>query len=176
MTTNVREEKEVRQRLIDEGFIDCIVQLPEKLFFTTGIPCCLFFISKNRNGYGEFRERKNEVLFIDARKIGSLVSRKQKALSKEDIERIANVYHLFKTKENEGNYDISGFCKVVSVDEVKEKEYKLSPGIYVGSEDSDEDEMPFEEKISILKQLLLEQFEESNRLQDKIKNDLERLL
>jgi type I restriction enzyme M protein len=176
MTTNVREEKEVRQRLVDEGYIDCIVQLPEKLFFTTGIPCCLFFLSKNRDGKGEFRERKNEILFIDARKMGSLVSRKQKALSKEEIQRIAAVYHAYKNKDSEGYEDIAGFCKVASVEEVKANDYKLTPGIYVGTEVSDEDDVPFEEKMAELTQRLFEQFEESNRLQEKIKKDLEGLV
>src|SRR5690606_5122456 len=99
MTTNNAGEKEVRQKLVDEGYIDCIVQLPEKLFFTTGIPCCLFFLSKNRNGEKGYRARKNEVLFIDARKKGVMVSRKQKALTHEDIQEIAAAYRAFRNSD-----------------------------------------------------------------------------
>jgi type I restriction enzyme M protein len=177
MTTSVKEEKEVRHLLINEGHIDCIVQLPEKLFFTTGIPCCLFFLSKNRDGKSGFRERKDEVLFIDARKFGSLVSRKQKALSKEEIDKISSVYHLYKNVTPEEEYsDIAGFCKVAKIEDVVSNDYKLTPGIYVGTEVTDEDQVPFEEKFEFLTQQLLEQFEESNRLQKEIKKDLESLL
>lgn len=176
MTTNTKEEKEVRQKLIDDGYVDCIVQLPEKLFFTTGIPCCLFFLSKNRDGKAGFRERKSDVLFIDARKMGTLVSRKQKALSQEEIDQIANVYHTYKD-ENESKYeDVAGFCHATSLEKVIENDYKLTPGIYVGTEEVEDDGIPFEEKMADLQKLLQEQFEESNRLQDKIKKDLEGLV
>lgn len=176
MTTSVKEEKEIRQRLIDEGYIDCIVQLPEKLFFTTGIPCCLFFLSKNRDGKNDFRNCKNEILFIDARKLGSQVSRKQKALANEEIMKIVSVYHSFKNKNSDGYEDISGFCKVANVEEVKMNDYKLTPGIYVGTEIEEDDDVPFEEKLAELNQQILEHFEESNRLQDLVIKDLEDLL
>jgi len=176
MTTNVREEKEVRQRLIEDGYIDCIVQLPEKLFFTTGIPCCLFFLSKNRDGKGQYRERKNEILFIDARKMGTLVSRKQKALSQEEIKRVSNVYHAFKMKDLSEYEDLAGFCKVASLEEIQLSDYKLTTGIYAGTEVLNEEEVPFEEKMEELKQLLFELFEESNSLQENIKKDLEGLV
>ncbi|MFT4413443.1 type I restriction-modification system subunit M [Bacillus sp. UMB0728] len=176
MTTSVKEEREVRERLIDDGYIDCIVQLPEKLFFTTGIPCCLFFLSKNRDGKSDFRNRKNEILFIDARKLGSQVSRKQKALANEEINKIASIYHSFKNKKSNGYEDISGFCRVAELEEVKMKKYKLTPGIYVGTEIEENDDVPFEEKFVELNQQLLEHFEESNRLQQLVKRDLEDLL
>ncbi|MFV2048557.1 N-6 DNA methylase [Metabacillus sp. YM-086] len=176
MTTNTTGEKEVRQKLIEEGYVDCIVQLPEKLFFTTGIPCCLFFLSKNRDGKGEFRNRKNEILFIDARKLGTLVSRKQKALSQAEIDKVSNVYHAYKNIETGEYEDIAGFCKVATLEKVEASDYKLTPGIYVGTEVIDEEDVPFEEKMEQLKQQLLEQFEESNRLQEKIRGDLEELV
>lgn len=177
MTTNVKEEKEVRERLVNEGYFDCIVQLPEKLFFTTGIPCCLFFLSKNRDGKEDFRERQNEILFIDARKMGSLVSRKQRALSREEIDKIAAVYHCFKNSDTSKTYeDIAGFCKVSTIDEIQKNDYKLTPGIYVGTEVSEDDDVPFEEKMAELSQRLYEQFEESNHLQEKIRKDLEELI
>ncbi|WHX24920.1 class I SAM-dependent DNA methyltransferase [Virgibacillus halodenitrificans] len=175
MTTNQRGERPVREWFVDNGYIDCIVALPEKLFLSTGISCCLFFLSKNRNGKYDYRERKNEILFIDARKKGSLVSRKQKALSEEEIEEISNVYHNFKF-EKEKVEDIPGFCKVVTIDEVKESDYKLTPGIYVGTEEIEDDNVPFEEKMDELRTKLFEQFEESNHLQEKIRKDLEELI
>jgi type I restriction enzyme M protein len=175
MTTNLREERAVREWFVDEGYIDCIVALPEKLFLSTGIPVCLFFLSKNRDGKAGYRKRDHEILFIDARKKGSLVSRKQKALSTGEIEDIANVYHTFKYDEVSVE-DIAGFSKVATLDDVKENDYKLTPGIYVGVEEEEDDGIPFEEKMEDLRSKLLEQFEESNRLQEKIKKDLEGLL
>lgn len=176
MTTNTTGEKEVRQILVDGGYVDCIVQLPEKLFFTTGIPCCLWFLSKNRDGKDGFRERKDEILFIDARKMGSLVSRKQKALSKEEIEKIAAVYHSFKNENSEKFENVAGFCKVSTIDDIQKNDYKLTPGIYVGTGVLEEDDVPFEEKMAELTERLLEQFDESNRLQEKIRKDLEGLV
>jgi type I restriction enzyme M protein len=175
MTTNLREERAVREWFVDEGYIDCIVALPEKLFLSTGIPVCLFFLSKNRDGKAGYRKRDHEILFIDARKKGSLVSRRQKALSAEEIADIAKVYHTFKSDEAAVE-DIAGFSKVATLDEVKENDYKLTPGIYVGVEEEEDDGIPFEEKMEDLRSKLLEQFVESNRLQEKIKKDLEGLL
>ncbi|RPF57027.1 type I restriction-modification system subunit M [Aquisalibacillus elongatus] len=175
MTTNQKGEKPVREWFIDNGYIDCVVTLPEKLFLSTGIPVCLFFLSKNRDGKGEYRERHNEILFIDARQKGSSVSRRQKALSEEEIDEIADVYHKFKFDE-EPIEDVAGFCKVSTLNAVKENDYKLTPGIYVGTEEVEGDGIPFEEKMEELRTRLLKQFEESDRLQEKIKKDLEGLI
>ncbi|PFA68761.1 DNA methyltransferase [Bacillus sp. AFS015802] len=174
MTTNQRGEKPVREWFVNNGYIDCIVALPEKLFLSTGIPCCLFFLSKNRDGKGNYRERQKEILFIDARHKGSLVSRKQRALAEEEIEEISKIYHDFKFEEVKVE-DIPGFCKVVTQDEVKNNDYKLSPGIYVGAEELEDDGEPFEEKMEKLRTKLIDQFSESNRLQEKIKKNLEEL-
>lgn len=174
MTTNISGEREVRQGLVEGGYVDCIVQLPLKLFYTTGIPCCLFFISKNKNGEKGYRNRKNEVLFIDARKKGVLVSRKQKALMQDEIADIASTYHAFRNDKT--NYEnIDGFCKVVNIDEVREKEYKLTPGVYVGTETDESENVIYEERISELSVRLQEQFEASNRLQQRIIQNLEAL-
>ncbi|MFK3936762.1 N-6 DNA methylase [Alkalihalobacillus sp. NPDC078783] len=175
MTTNTTGEKEVRQKLVDDHHIDCIVQLPEKLFFTTGIPCCLFFLSKNRDGANGYRKRLNEILFIDARKMGSLVSRKQKALSQEEIGEIAAAYHQYRNLDGEF-IEETGFAKVANIEVIKENNYKLTPGIYVGTVQEEEDNVPFEEKLEGLKNSLREQFAESNQLQEKILKDLEELV
>ncbi|GMR63535.1 type I restriction-modification system subunit M [Bacillus sp. MN7755] len=175
MTTNITGEKDVRQALIEQGYIDCVVQLPEKLFFTTGIPCCLFFLSKNRDGKSKYRERKQEILFIDARKMGELVSRRQKALTEIEINSIVETYHQFRNK-NSKYKDQAGFCKIASISEIRNQDYKLTSGIYVGSEIPDSDDIPFEEKMGELIETLRELFEENNRLQEKIFNDLEGLM
>lgn len=175
MTTNNSGEKDVRQKLVDEGYIDCIVQLPEKLFFTTGIPCCLFFLSKNRDGEKGYRARKNEVLFIDARKKGVMVSRKQRALTQEDIAEIAAAYHTFRSVN--GKFEsVEGFFKVATIEEIQGNDYKLTPGIYVGTEETEIDDVPFEEKMTELMCRLQEQFTESNRLQERITRNLEALI
>ncbi|WP_059040667.1 type I restriction-modification system subunit M [Paenibacillus rubinfantis] len=174
MTTSNSGEKDVRQKLVEEGYIDCIVQLPEKLFFTTGIPCCLFFLSKNRGGEKGFRARKNEVLFIDARKKGVMVSRKQKALTHEDILEIADAYHAFRSVE--GFEGVDGFYKTATIKEIHGNEYKLTPGIYVGTEESESEEVSFEEKMIDLMGRLQDQFNTSIELQQRIKKNLEGLL
>ncbi|WP_342716286.1 class I SAM-dependent DNA methyltransferase [Bacillus paramycoides] len=175
MTTNINGEKEVRQALIEQGYIDCIVQLPEKLFFTTGIPCCLFFLSKNRDGNHSYRERKKEILFIDARELGELVSRRQKVLTEKEVNEIANVYHQYRNID--GKYDDKvGFCKVASLEEVRKQDYKLTSGIYVGTETEIDDGIPFEEKMGELITTLRNQFEESDQLQKQILKKLEGML
>ncbi|NHN29651.1 type I restriction-modification system subunit M [Paenibacillus agricola] len=175
MTTNTTGEKEIRQALIEKGYVDCIVQLPERLFFTTGIPCCLFFLSKNRDGKGSYRNRKQEILFIDARKMGGMVSRRQKTLTESEISEIASKYHQFRNEA--GMYeDIAGFCKIATIEQVKDQDYKVTPGIYVGTELEEEDSVPFEDKMAELIEQLKQQFEESNHLQKGILKDLEGLV
>jgi type I restriction enzyme M protein len=221
MTTNNKGEKNVRQKMVDEGMVDCIVRLPDKLFMTTGIPACLFFLSKDRDGHGEHRERKNEILFIDASKLGEMATRRLRVFSDDDITKIANTYHLWRNsppQENspleggkggvisqEGNTsgnnslleegtstgvnpplrgvpegrgvyeDTPGFCKSTTLDEVKAQDYKLTPGIYVGTEDEEDDGIPFEEKMEKLKKKLQEQFEKSLELQKTITGNLNSL-
>jgi type I restriction enzyme M protein len=176
MTTSVSEEKNIREILVKQGFVDCIVRMPEKLFANTGIPCCLWFLSKNRKGNSVFRERKNEVLFIDASKMGSLIpgSRKQKYLSDEEIDKIASAYQNYRKKK--GKYqDVGGFCKLATKEEIQNHGYKLAPGIYVGTETAEEDDTPFEEKMKVFKDKLFHQFEESSKLASEIKKNLNSL-
>lgn len=175
MTTNLKEERETRVALIEENFVDCIVQLPDKLFFGTGIPACLWFLSKNRSGSAGFRKRANEILFIDARKKGILVTRRQRVLTDDEIAEIAAVYHHYRDKK--GNpQDVAGFCKTATLDDVRAHDYKLTPGIYVGTEQNNVDDTPFEEKMTELTVQLKAQFSESNALQEKILKNLEELV
>jgi len=175
MTTGNAGEKNVREHMISNGMVDCIVQLPEKLFLTTGIPACLFILSKNRDGKDGFhRKRNNEILFIDSRKLGTMVSRKLRAFSEEDIEKIANAYHQWRNIS--GNHqDVDGFCKSATLEQVGEQKYVLTPGRYVGSEAEEDDGIPFEEKMATLTSKLNEQFIQSNELQQLIRNNLKKL-
>lgn len=175
MTTNLNEEKAARIALIEEGFVDCIIQLPDKLFFGTGIPACLWFLSRNRDGSGPYRKRLDEILFIDARKKGILVTRRQRVLTDAEIEGIAAVYHHYRDVEGE-RQNIAGFCKTAMLDDVRGHDYKLTPGIYVGTEKEEVDDTPFELKMAELTARLKAQFTESNALQEKILSELENLV
>jgi type I restriction enzyme M protein len=160
---------EVRKTLIEQGYVDCIVQLTGQLFANTQIPCSLWFLSKNRDGRNDYRERRNEVLFIDGRSLGTLIpgSRKQKQLSDEEIERMASVYREFKL---EGVPEaVPGFCAVATVDEIEEHRWALTPGRYVGAEEvGEEDDEPFEERFPALVERLEEQFATSREFQSRI--------
>ncbi len=180
MTTGSAGEKNVREYMIQNGMVDCIVQMPDKLFLTTGIPACLFLLSKNRDGRdGEHRERKKEILFIDARKLGHMVSRRLRVFSDDDILKVASAFHQWRSNKHvtlnmpKGNYlDVDGFCKASTLDEVKANNYVLSPGRYVGTEAEEDDGISFEEKMNKLTGELAEQFKESKGLELQIKENL----
>jgi type I restriction enzyme M protein len=174
MTTNQAAEKATRQTLIEEGFIDCVVQLPDKLFPSTGIPCCLFFLSKNRAGTHGFRARREQVCFIDARGLGEMLSRRQRTLTDGDIQKIATAYHAYRTP-GAALPDEPAFCKVASLDEVRGHDYKLTPGIYVGSQANGADDEPFEERMPRLAGEVRDLFAQSDELQRAILEDLEGL-
>jgi len=162
----------VRKALVEGGYVDCIVQLTGQLFANTQIPCSLWFLSKNRDGSGGFRKRQDEILFIDGRKLGSLIpgSRKQKELSEEDVERVAKVYRHFK---HVGIPDSQpGFCKVAKKNEVGSHNFTLTAGRFVGSEDLENDDVDFVEKMSQLVDELEKQFDESETLTKIIKTEL----
>ena len=169
MATGSQGEANVREHMIRQGMVDCIVQLPDKLFLTTGIPACLFILSRNRDGRdGEHRERLREILFIDARKLGHLVTRRLRAFSDADIARIADTYHQWRNLH--GSYaNTEGFCKAATLAEVEASNFVLSPGRYVGSEAEETDGVPFEEKMQQLTAQLAAQFEESAVLEKKIR-------
>ena len=175
MTTSTRGEKVVREHMVDNSMIDAIVRLPDKLFLTTGIPACIFILSKNRDGKdGIHRERKNEILFIDGAKMGKMASRRLRVFEDNEIDAITDCYHSWrneKTEKSKEYEDIDGFCKSATLEEVQKQDYKLTPGIYVGVEAAEEDDEPFEEKMERLQTTLLEQFEKGDVLKEKIKED-----
>jgi len=182
MTTNTKGEKNVRQYMVDNSRIDAIVRMPDKLFLTTGIPACLFILSKNRDGKdGSHRERNNEILFIDASKMGTMVSRKLRVFTDEEVSKIADTYHLWRTaiasgaKQSAVYDDIDGFCKAATIAEVQKQDYKLTPGIYVGTEAEEDDGILFEDKMEGLKAQLLLQFEKGEALKKQIIANFEKM-
>lgn len=165
----------VRKALVENDYMDCIVQLSGQLFANTQIPCSLWFLSRNRDGAKGFRKRKGEILFIDARKLGALIpgSRKQKQLAEEELERIASVYRVFK---REGRPDeIPGFCKVATLDEVREHNYALTPGRHVGTEAPEDEDEAFEVRMPLLIKKLTEEFTKSGELEKEIRRNLKEI-
>ncbi len=162
----------VRKALIEQGYVDAIVQLTGQLFANTQIPCSLWFLSRNRGGQNGFRKRTAEILFIDGRKLGTLIpgSRKQKELSDEEIQRIASVYRTYKRERAPG--EVPGFCRAAPLEEVRRHDYALTPGRYVGSANGDEDDEPFEEKFPRLLKQLEVQFAQAGVLEEEIKKQL----
>ncbi len=172
MSSNTSGEGEIRKALIEADMVDCMVALPGQLFFSTQIPVCLWFLTRNKND-GKSRNRKGETLFIDARKMGTLTERVHRDLTEEDIAKIADTYHMWKLgKKYE---EVAGFCKSSTLKEIQEQGYVLTPGRYVGATEPEEDDEPFEEKIARFTKELKAQFEESGKLEKDILNNLKRL-
>ncbi len=172
LTSQTNNEGEIRKALIEKGLVDCIVNLPTKLFLNTQIPACLWFVSRNRAN-GKYRNRSNEILFIDARNLGYLVNRRNRDLSNDDINKIATTYHAWRS--NDGKYeDVAGFCKSEKIDRVKELNYVLTPGRYVGLPD-DEDDFNFVERFTSLKAELEKQLVEEDELNKKILENLNKV-
>lgn len=176
MSTSTSSEGEIRQRLIEEDLVDCMIALPGQLFYTTQIPVCLWFLtrSKKADKKRKFRNRQGKTLFIDARRMGALVDRVHRELSDDDLTEISEVYHNWRNAK--GKYeDKPGWWKSATLEEIKEHGYVLTPGRYVGAEEVEDDGIPFEEKMSELSAKLYEQFDQSDQLEAMIKRNLEAL-
>ncbi|MCF8222721.1 MAG: type I restriction-modification system subunit M [Bacteroidales bacterium] len=173
LTTKSGGEGVIRKTLVEANLIDCIVNLPPKLFLNTQIPASLWFMSRNRTN-GKFRNRSSEILFIDARNMGHLINRRTKVLSEEDIQEIAETYHTWRNPE--GNYeDIKGFCNSTPIERVKELDYVLTPGRYVGLAE-EEDDFDFKERFNSLKSEFDEQLKEEERLNKMISENLAKII
>jgi type I restriction enzyme M protein len=168
MSSQSSGEGEIRKRIVEANLVDCIVTLPSQLFFNTGIPACLWFINRERTN------RSGKTLFIDARNMGNMINRRNRELTTEDIARIASAYHNFKTQNGEYE-DVTGFAKVTTLDEIREHDFVLTPGRYVGSEEIEEDDEALADKMQRLTAELNEQFEKNHELEAKIKANLERI-
>jgi type I restriction enzyme M protein len=176
MSSNQSGEGEIRKNLIEADLVDCMIALPPQLFYGTPIPACLWFLTKNKKN-GKFADRRGKSLFIDARNLGTLIDRVHRDLTNEEIGRIAGTYHGWRGEKDAVKYDdIPGFCKSVSVDEVKRHGYVLTPGRYVGAEEAENDDEPFEEKIRRLMSKLELEFAEAERLQQSIRSGLRSVL
>jgi type I restriction enzyme M protein len=162
----------VRKALVEAGMVDCVITLTGQLFANTQIPCALWFLSKNRAGGKGYRARKNEILFIDGRKLGVLIpgSRKQKQLSEEEIERMAAVYRQFKRERAPDA--APGFCAVATLDKIREYNYALTPGRYVGASDDGGEDEPFEERFPKLLQQFRAHSSEAKQLLEQIEAGL----
>ena len=177
LSSNQSGEGEIRQKLVDADLVECIVALPGQLFYTTQIPVCLWFLTKDKSGQAvkserPQRDRKGEVLFINASNLGTMVSRTLKELTdgeNGDIAKIASTFHAWKGEPGDGEYeDVPGFCRSVTLDEIAEHGYVLTPGRYVGSEAAEEDAEPLDEKIARLTREIREGFEQRAELQERV--------
>jgi type I restriction enzyme M protein len=175
MSSNQSGEGEIRKAIVEADLVDCMVALPGQLFYTTQIPACLWFLTRDKRNK-RFRDRRGETLFIDARKLGVMADRVHRELTQEDIAGIADTYHAWRGDEGARDYvDIPGFCKAATMDDIREHGYILTPGRYVGAEDVEDDDEPFQEKIQRLTRRLEEQFTESGRLEEVVRKNLKGL-
>ena len=195
MSTQTSNEGEIRKALIEADLVDCMVALPGQLFFTTQIPVCLWFLARDKKNHKR-RDRRGETLFIDARKMGVLVDRIHRELTAEEIAKISDCYHAWKSKEGRAGsplpaaggktserrarsdapyQDVPGFCKSVKPEEIQTHGYVLTPGRYVGAQEIEDDGEPFDEKMKRLTATLEEQFAESAKLEKAIRGNLKAL-
>ncbi|MEI6897148.1 MAG: class I SAM-dependent DNA methyltransferase [Psychromonas sp.] len=199
MSSNTSGEGTIRQKIIENDLVDCMIALPGQLFYTTQIPVCLWFISKDKKGNNEQgmskrRDRQGETLFIDAREMGTMVNRTLKELTNEDIAKITATYHIWRGEELEAGklesekdklegdklesatyQDIAGYCKSATLDDMKANDYVLTPGRYVGAAEIEDDGIPFETKMTELSQTLYKQMSQATELDKAIRDNLEAL-
>jgi type I restriction enzyme M protein len=192
MSSNQSGEGEIRKALIEADLVDCMVALPGQLFYSTQIPACLWFLARDKSGTGSarkkgtdpsaagsvpfFRNRRGEVLFIDARKLGRMVDRTHRELTIDDIARIANTYHAWRGEKEAGEYaDAAGFCKRATLEEIRKHGHVLTPGRYVGAEAQEDDGEPFDEKMRRLVETLREQQAEAAKLDAAVEANLKEL-
>jgi type I restriction enzyme M protein len=175
MSSNQSGEGEIRRNLIEADLVDCMVALPGQLFYSTQIPACLWFLARDRKN-SKFRDRRRQVLFIDARKLGRMVDRTHRELTDEEIARIARTYHAWRGEKDASEYkDVPGFCKSATLEEIRKHGYVLTPGRYVGAETAEDDGEPFEEKMKRLVAQLREQQAEAQRLDEAIWRNIKEL-
>jgi type I restriction enzyme M protein len=175
MSSNQSGEGEIRKAIVEADLVDCMVAMPGQLFYSTQIPVCLWFLARNKRN-GRFRDRRGEVLFIDARKLGQLVDRVHRELTPEEIARIAGVYHAWRGDKGAAKYaDVAGFCKNARLDEVAKHGHVLTPGRYVGAEEVEDDGEPFAEKMKRLTTALRAQQADAAKLDAAIAANLREL-
>lgn len=157
------QEGEIRKRIIEKDLVDCIIAMPTNLFYTVTVPCSIWIINRNK-------KQKGKTLFINATNLGTMVTRRLRELSDSDIKKIADTYHNYQNNENYEN--LKGFCYSATTEEIQSNDYVLTPGRYVGVEETEDDGIPFEEKMKKITSELSKQFEESHKLEEEIKKNL----
>ncbi len=173
MSSNQSGEGEIRKNIIEADLVDCMVAMPGQLFYSPQIPVCLWFIAREKKN-GRFRDRRGQTLFIDARKLGTMIDRVHRELTEEDICKIADTYHSWRGDKSAGNYeDILGLCKSATLDDIRHHNHILTPGRYVGAAEVEDDGEPFEEKMARLTAALREQGEQAEKLDQIIWANLE---
>jgi type I restriction enzyme M protein len=184
MSSNTSGEGKLRQKMIEKDLVDCMIALPGQLFYTTQIPVCLWFMTKNKKAVsaeiaGEGREKRNregETLFIDARNMGTMVDRVHKELTAEDLKQITKTYHAWRGESKDGTYaDEAGYCKSSTLEDIVKNDYVLTPGRYVGVVEEEDDGISFEEKMTELSQTLFVQMEDAEKLDVEIRANLKLL-
>ena len=167
-------EGDTRRHMVEGDAVDCMIALPSQLFYSTQIPACLWFLARAKNPGNGWRDRRGEVLFIDARKLGHMVDRTRKEFSDEDIAKISGTYHAWRGEPDADVYeDKPGFCKAATIEEARGHNHVLTPGRYVGTESTAADDVPFEERFTELKEMLTKQFAEAEKLTAVIQTKLE---
>jgi type I restriction enzyme M protein len=176
MSSNQSGEGEIRKNIIEADLVNCMVALPGQLFYSTQIPVCLWFLTRNKND-GRHRDRRGSTLFIDARKLGTLIDRVHRELTDEDIAKIAGTYYAWRGVKGAGEYaDIAGFCASAAVKRIREHGHVLTPGRYVGTEDVVDDGEKFAMKLERLTSMLLQQFDDSRALEIQIRENFDALV
>jgi type I restriction enzyme M protein len=174
MSSGQSGEGDIRSRMVEGDVVDCMIALPGQLFYSTPIPACLWFLARNKNPGSGWRDRRGEVLFIDARKLGHMVDRTRKEFSDEDIAKIAGTYHAWRGEPGADAYENElGFCRAATLEEIRGHNHVLTPGRYVGAAAVEADDVPFEERFTALKETLAEQFAEAEELSVLIQSKLE---
>jgi len=175
MSSNSGGEGEIRKAIVQADLVDCMIAMPGQLFYSTPIPVCLWFLTRNKASKG-MRDRRGETLFIDARKMGTLVDRVHRELTDADIQKITGTYHAWRGEKDAGTYeDMAGFCNSAKRETIEKHGFVLTPGRYVGAEEAEDDGEPFAEKMARLTKALNEQFSESARLEKAIRANLKGL-
>jgi type I restriction enzyme M protein len=160
-------EGDIRKAMLEADVVDCMVALPGQLFYSTQIPACLWFLARNKNPGKGLRDRRGQVLFIDARKLGVLVDRTRRELTDDEIKKIADTYHAWRGEEGAGEYgNVAGFCKSATMEDIRKHGHVLTPGRYVGATEQEDDGEPFAEKMARLTAQWHVQRDEAAKLDD----------
>ena len=176
MSSGQSGEGDIRRAMVEGDVVDCMIALPGQLFYSTQIPACLWFLARNKNPGDGWKDRRGEVLFIDARKLGQMVDRTHKGLVDEEIGIIADTYRGWQGAPRTSAYDdVPGFCKATSVKEIKAHNYILTPGRYVGVVAEGSEDVPFQKRFEELREVLEEQFAEADLLKKKVRLKLDEI-